>query len=124
VELPEWFQSLNRDFRYQLTAIGAPGPSLHVADKISGNRFRVAGGEPGMEVSWQVTGIRQDNCAEKNRIVVEVPKPDRERGRYLHADAFGLPRTMSIDYDQREEQLLLAHRRAGTQRATPARAQP
>ena len=25
VELPDWFEALNKDFRYQLTAIGAPG---------------------------------------------------------------------------------------------------
>ncbi len=30
VELPDWFEALNMDYRYQLTAIGAPGPkSLH-----------------------------------------------------------------------------------------------
>ncbi len=56
VELPEWFEALNRDFRYQLTAIGAPGPSLHVGAKIEGNRFQIGGGGPGLEVSWQVTG--------------------------------------------------------------------
>jgi hypothetical protein len=26
VELPEWFEALNRDFRYQLTPIGGAGP--------------------------------------------------------------------------------------------------
>jgi hypothetical protein len=26
IELPDWFGALNKDFRYQLTAIGAPGP--------------------------------------------------------------------------------------------------
>ena len=27
VALPDWFETLNRDFRYQLTAIGAPAPT-------------------------------------------------------------------------------------------------
>ncbi|HEY9386381.1 MAG TPA: hypothetical protein VIP70_05030, partial [Nitrososphaeraceae archaeon] len=31
IELPDWFGALNKDFRYQLTAIGAPGPNLHIA---------------------------------------------------------------------------------------------
>ncbi len=106
VELPEWFDALNRDFRYQLTAIGAPGPNLYVADEISGNRFKVAGGDPGLKISWQVTGIRQDRFAEENRIPVEEVKSDRERGRYMHPEAYGLPRTMSVDYDEREEQQL------------------
>jgi hypothetical protein len=88
VELPSYFEALNKDFRYQLTAIGAPGPNLYVADKISGNRFSIAGGSPGMEVSWQITGIRKDPYAEHNRIQVEVEKPAGERGGYLHPDAY------------------------------------
>jgi len=63
VELPAWFEALNRDFRYQLTAIGAPGPSLYIAEEISGNRFKIAGGSPGLEVSWQVTGVHQARAA-------------------------------------------------------------
>jgi len=96
IELPEWFEALNRDYRYQLTAIGAPGPTLHVAEKVSENRFRIAGGSPHMEVSWQVTGIRRDPWAETNRIEVETPKPEDERGRYLHPDAWGMPAELGL----------------------------
>ena len=88
VELPAWFEALNRDFRYQLTAVGGPGPNLHVADKVKGNRFRIAGGTPGLEVSWQVTGIRQDGYAKLHPIVVEQDKPAAERGKYLCPEAF------------------------------------
>jgi len=101
VELPEWFGPLNRDFRYQLTAVGAPGPNLYVAEKISGNRFQIAGGEPGMEVSWQVTGIRQDAFAEAHRIPVEEDKPENERGNYLHPREHGMAETAGIDYQAR-----------------------
>jgi hypothetical protein len=96
VEMPDWFEALNTSFRYQLTAIGAPGPNLYVADKISGNTFRIAGGEPGMEVSWQVTGVRQDAYAQANRLSVEESKPVDERGRYLHPEAHGAPPTLAI----------------------------
>jgi len=96
VELPEWFEALNRDFRYQLTAVGAPGPNLFVAQKVSGNRFRIAGGEPGMEVSWQVTGVRRDAYAEANPIAVEIEKPEHERGRFLHPELYGLPASEAI----------------------------
>jgi hypothetical protein len=91
VDLPDWFSALNRDYRYQLTPIGAPGPNLHIAELVSDNRFRIAGGEPGMTVSWQVTGIRQDAYAEANRIPVEVDKPAGQRGSYLHPEVFGQP---------------------------------
>ena len=100
VELPEYFSALNRDFRYQLTAIGAPGPNLYVANKISGNQFTIAGGEPGMEVSWQVTGIRKDPYAEANRIQVEVEKASQDKGKYLHPQAYGLSAEYAIDYEK------------------------
>ena len=89
VQMPDWFQALNSDFRYQLTAIGAPGPNLFIAEEINGNHFSIAGGKPGMKVSWQVTGIRQDAWANAHRIPVEEEKPANERGYYLHPDLYG-----------------------------------
>ena len=89
VELPEWFDALNREFRYQLTAIGAPGPNLYIAEKIMNNQFKIAGGQAGTEVSWQVTGIRHDPYAEANRIAVEEWKPLAEQGSYLYPEAYG-----------------------------------
>src|SRR5262249_16447633 len=88
VFLPDWFEALNRDFRYQLTAVGVPGPSLYIAQEISDHRFRIAGGHPGGKVSWQVTGIRKDPFAEKHRIPVEEDKPTHERGTYLHPEVY------------------------------------
>ena len=34
IELPDWFGAVNRDFRYQLTSIGAPGSNLYIAEGI------------------------------------------------------------------------------------------
>jgi hypothetical protein len=98
IELPEWFGELNRDYRYQLTAIGGPAPDLHIAEEVSENRFRIAGGTAGMRVSWQVTGIRKDPWAEMNRIVVEEDKPEEARGTVLHPEAFGLSETRGEGY--------------------------
>ncbi|WP_375477354.1 hypothetical protein [uncultured Jatrophihabitans sp.] len=80
VELPDYFTVLNRDYRYQLTAIGAAGPDLHIASEVADNKFTVAGGKPGMKVSWQVTGIRQDAYAKAHPIVVEENKAKEHRG--------------------------------------------
>jgi len=111
VELPEWFEVLNRDFRYQLTCVGAFAP-VYVAEKITGNRFRIAGGEPGMEVSWQVTGVRQDKYAEAHPIVVEETKPAHETGKYLHPDLYGLPETARVDYVEEREVVIEPSERA------------
>jgi len=86
VELPEWFEELNRSFRYHLTAIGAPAPELHIAEEVSENRFKIAGGEKGTKVCWQVTGIRKDGWAEANRIVVEEDKDEQEQERLQWAE--------------------------------------
>lgn len=47
------------------TAIGAPGPNLYIAyggtndsNNSSNNRFKIAGGAPGIKFSWHVTGMR------------------------------------------------------------------
>ncbi len=102
VSMPGYFEALNREFRYQLTAIGAPGPDLFVASEMQNNEFVIAGGKPGMKVSWQVTGVRKDPYAETNRIVVEVEKLGKERGKYLHPEAYDLPEEAAVDSSQRE----------------------
>jgi hypothetical protein len=95
VNLPAWFEPLNKDFRYQLTAIGGPGPGLYVAQEIAGNRFRIAGGPSGLKVSWQVTGTRHDAYADAHRIQVEVDKPAKLRGSYIFPEEQGQPANKS-----------------------------
>jgi hypothetical protein len=121
IELPDWFGALNKDFRYQLTAMGAPGPNLYIAEEISdtstttnyssdssssnqnnnnnsndSSNFKIAGGTSGMKVSWQVTGIRKDPWANANRIRVEEDKPAKERGYYIYPDLYGQPEEKGI----------------------------
>jgi hypothetical protein len=122
IELPDWFGALNKDFRYQLTAIGAPGPNLHISEEISSDgvtttttnyysnssnsnknnninrRFKVAGGTSGMKVSWQVTGIRKDPYANAHRIRVEEDKPAKERGYYTYPELYGQPEEKGISH--------------------------
>jgi hypothetical protein len=95
VQLPAWFETLNRDFRYQLTSIGGFAP-VYIAQKVQNSTFKIAGGKAGMEVSWQVTGIRQDAWANAHRIPVEVDKPESERGLYLYPELYGAPAERDI----------------------------
>jgi hypothetical protein len=100
VTLPDWFEALNRDFRYQLTSVGVASPSLYIAQEIAVNSFKIAGGVAGQKVSWQLTGIRQDAYANAYRMPIEQDKDADERGLYLHPELFdksadlqiGLPR--------------------------------
>jgi hypothetical protein len=102
VKLPDYFEALNKDFRYQLTCIGDFAP-VYIAEKISNNQFKIAGGKANLEVSWQVTGIRHDQFAEAHRIQVEVEKTGAERGKYLHPKENGVSETLGIDYEKTHE---------------------
>ena len=73
---------------------------MYIAEKIANNTFKIAGGYAGLEVSWQVTGIRQDPYAEANPIPVEEDKPPEEQGTYLHPKAYGMPETMGVSNNQ------------------------
>ncbi len=73
VSLPEWFQALNIDYRYQLTCIGGYAP-VYVKEEIHNNRFKIAGGQEGLKVCWQVTGIRNDKFAREHRMKVVTDK--------------------------------------------------
>ncbi len=96
VALPAWFQALNRDFRYQLTAIGTAQPGLFISREVENNSFTIAGGVPGARVSWQVTGIRHDAWANAHRIPVEQDKLGSEKGRYLAPLEHGQPAEKAI----------------------------
>ena len=93
VALPEWFGTLNRDFRYQLTPIGTFAQAI-IAKEISNNEFVIQTDKPNVRISWQVTGIRQDRWANANRIQVEQDKPAQNRGMYLHPELYGAPHEM------------------------------
>lgn len=95
IELPEWFEALNRDFRYQLTVVGQFAQAI-VSKKVEQNRFEIRTNLPRVEVSWQVTGIRHDAWAEQNRIPVELEKSKAERGKYLHPQAHGAASELGI----------------------------
>jgi hypothetical protein len=97
VQLPDYFESLNRDFRYQLTVIGDFAQAV-ISEKIHNNRFTIRTDKPNMEVSWQVTGIRADRWAEANRIQVEVDKKPSERGKYIYPTLYGQPVEQGIDW--------------------------
>ncbi len=99
VTLPDWFEALNRDFRYQLTVIGGGDQwaLARVARKIEDNTFVIQTSAPYVEVSWQVTGIRHDPWAEAHRIPVEEEKPEAEQDHYIHPELYGATVRESVE---------------------------
>lgn len=88
VLLPPWFEAINIDFRYQLTAIGGPAPDLHVMTEIENNRFQIGGGPMGGEVSWEVRARRNDPVMQRLKPGPEIDKPSHLRGSLLDPLAF------------------------------------
>jgi len=76
---------------------------FNISKKISGNAFEIAGGSEGMEVSWQVTGVRKDNYAKKNQAEIVTEKAPEDKGYYLHPESFGMPVERSISYKNEQE---------------------
>ena len=97
VTLPDWFEAVNRDFRYQLTAVGTFAQAI-VGAEIKKNKFTIKTNAPGVKVSWQVTGIRSDAAIRKHPFKVEEDKPQAERGSYLAPEAYDQPEERGVEW--------------------------
>jgi hypothetical protein len=96
VKLPEYFDALNKDFRYQLTVIGTFADAI-VSQEVKDNVFVIRTDKPSVKVSWQVTGVRNDSYANAHRIIPEVEKEPELRGKYLYPVEMGKSPRLGID---------------------------
>ena len=97
VQLPKWFEALNTDFRYQLTAIGQFAQAI-VANEINNHQFVIRTDKGNVKVSWQVTGVRQDAFAKANPLVVEEEKGAKLRGFYIHPELYNAPPEKQVNW--------------------------
>lgn len=97
INLPDYFGALNEDFRYQLTVVGQFAQAI-ILSEIINNQFRIKTDKPNVKVSWQVTGIRKDPWAQKNRVIVEELKNTDLKGYYLNPEVYNLPVTRSVEW--------------------------
>jgi len=104
VALPEWFETLNRDFRYQLTVIGQFAQAI-IGSEVANHQFSIKTDKPGVKVSWLVTGIRQDEWANAHRIPVEEQKNANERGHYLNPELYGASEEAGIEWARHPEMM-------------------
>jgi hypothetical protein len=89
VKLPDWFEAENSDFRYQLTVLDERFAQAVISKKIQNGQFTIHTNASNVEVSWQITAIRQDSYAKAHPLVVEQLKPASERNFYLHPELYG-----------------------------------
>jgi hypothetical protein len=97
VNLPEWLEASNGDFRYQLTTIGRDAHAW-VAEEVAKNQFKIATNATFVKVSWQLTAVRQDAYAKAHPLVVEEQKSDLERGFYRSPELYAQPEEKSVQW--------------------------
>ncbi len=97
VQLPAYFESITKDFRYQLTVMGTFAQAI-VKQKVSGNQFVIQTNQPNVEVSWQVTGVRNDKQMQAHPFVSEEAKTARQAGKYFQPELYGQPASAGIVY--------------------------
>jgi hypothetical protein len=102
VQLPDWFEAVNGDFRYQLTVIGQFAQAI-ISREIQNHEFAIKTSVPNVKVSWQVTGVRQDAWAKAHPLVVEEGKEAKQRGYYIHPELYGASNEQRIRYAQHPE---------------------
>jgi len=104
IQLPDWFEAENADFRYQLTTIGRQAQAW-IAEEVGNKQFKIATNASHVKVSWQITGVRQDAYAKTHPLVVEQEKPARERGYYIHPELYGQPAEKQTEWGRHPQQM-------------------
>jgi trimeric autotransporter adhesin len=120
VTLPEWFETENGDFRYQLTVIGGRFAQAIVSKEIADHQFTISTNASNIKVSWQITAVRQDAYAKSHPMRVEVTKSDRQRGYYAHPELYGQPEEKQTEWGRNPQlmQRVKAQREASGLRQT------
>jgi hypothetical protein len=92
VALPDYFETLNKDFRYQLTVVGGGFAQAMISKEVAANQFDIATNQPNVKVSWEVKGVRNDARMQKFPFVAESIKVGSMVGKYLDPVAHNIAR--------------------------------
>ncbi len=99
VSLPEYFEAINKDFRYQLTVIGGTFAQAMISKEVSNNKFEIATNMPNVKVSWEVKGVRNDARMKMNPFTAVQDKPAAQKGKYLDPKSHNQPESKGVSYD-------------------------
>ncbi len=97
VRLPDYFEALNKDARYQLTVIGSFAQAI-ISKEVSNNQFEIATSQPNIKVSWEVKGVRNDAHMRMQPFVAEEVKSPADKGKYWDPAAHNQPESKRVSY--------------------------
>jgi hypothetical protein len=98
VSLPDYFEAINKDFRYQLTVIGGTFAQAIISKEVSNNKFEIATNQPNVKVSWEVKGVRNDAHMRKFPFVAVEEKSATQKGLYIDPAAYNQPESKRVSY--------------------------
>jgi hypothetical protein len=102
VELPDYFEEINTNFKYQLTVVDGVNTDdfvmAKIALKIKEGRFLIRTNAPNIEVSWRVDADRNDLYVRNKRPKDVVEKQGIEKGTYQHPELYGMPKERGVNY--------------------------
>ncbi|MFT5858492.1 MAG: hypothetical protein ACI865_000580 [Flavobacteriaceae bacterium] len=97
VSLPDYYDEINKNPSYNLTAIGGFS-QLYIKEEISDGKFIIGGGTSGLKVSWTVYSERNDPYLRnypENR-AVELEKREGQKGKYFMPQLYDQPADKKI----------------------------
>lgn len=100
IELPDYFEEINRDPRVQLT-VDDRSEDFVMAKVVGGVKngvCRIRTSKPHVKVYWEVKAVRNDRWMQKYGAPVEQEKAEYERGKYQHPELYGLPPEMGMTF--------------------------
>ncbi len=135
VILPDYFESINRDPRVQLTVEDASDDFVlvKVVGPVRDGVFALRTSKPHVKVYWEVKAVRNDLWVQRYGAPVEEDKPAAEHGLYQHPELYGLSAEFEMSNGVvRAEQAGLAgegeatdaHRSRNVEPAAPAQIDP
>ena len=99
VFLPDYFEAINKDFRYQLTVIGTFAQAI-INKEVKNNQFEIETNKPNVKVSWEVKGVRNDEHMKKFPFVAVAEKLVNDKGQYVDPPAYNLPESKRVGYSK------------------------
>jgi hypothetical protein len=120
ISLPEYFEAINKDFRYQLTVVGGTFAQAMVSKEISNNKFEIATNQPNVKVSWEVKGVRNDARMKMNPFTAVQDKSAAQKGKYFDPKSYNQPESKGVSYDANLSSSLSDIKPSADKKAAPA----
>ncbi|BCW96836.1 MAG: hypothetical protein KatS3mg018_2318 [Fimbriimonadales bacterium] len=100
IQLPDYFEAINRDPTYHLTVIDASDDFVQakVVREIQNNQFVIRTSKPFVKVSWRVEAVRNDPWVQRYGFQSEQEKSKEAQGKYLNPELYGQPKERGIFY--------------------------